>query len=126
LKAWNSGLFVNFGNFVAPGSGSAFNTDQDPGEPNQWVSYMRLRIRIVNTVKKEVASVIRAYQEQYLNAGPPHPPRKQESKKRPSAAVSSTVVMHAAKSRLPVHRRHQQTEEILQPRDENEVQMTKK
>jgi hypothetical protein len=85
-----------------------------------------IRIRIVNTVKNEVASVIRAYQEQYLNAGPPHPPRKQESKKRPSAAVSSTVVMHPAMSRLPDQRRHMQAEENLQPRDENEVQMTKK
>jgi hypothetical protein len=54
-----------------------------------------------------------------LNTGPPHPPRKQESKKRPSSAVSSTVAMHPAKSRLPpVQRSHMQAEEILQSRDE--------
>jgi hypothetical protein len=73
-------------------------------------------------LKKKLPLVIRAYQEKYLNAGPPHPPRKQESKKRPScAAVSSTLVMHPAKSRLPAQRPHMQAEEILQPRDENEV-----
>jgi hypothetical protein len=71
--------------------------------------------------KKKLSLVVRTYQEQYLNAGPPHPPRKQESKKRPSAAVSSTVVMHPAKSRLPAQRPHMQAQETLQPRDENEV-----
>ncbi len=55
LKGWKSGLFVNFGRFLASGPRIRIsNSDSDPGEPNHILFKQGLQIKEYNTSNKVI------------------------------------------------------------------------